>query len=507
MSINNPSSPFPYIADEAFAVNQPAYISGDGFFLYSKGISSTGWGQFDITPSVKLNAVDYNGAGVALLAGNSGVIVKHSILDSDSSTVKIQVLDSTINFRDVSFYSSTEAVAVGDSGSIYRTSNYGDTWTKVIGPVITQLNAVTFSTGSDWWICGNAGTVITSSNVGSTWFQFPTSPNFIQLNSAAAPPYSSSINATLYDFYDIKYAEYVGPWTTVTNSFFIYVVGSSGSVFANYPFDNVIANTNLVFSNKMYDISLNYMLGNSAHTSSIYNKVLYTNENYFYANQKSSGSFGAPVNVSIGGTNGKLLTIEATTTTNTDGPSALFDKINTPTLSYVTRSLFTDNITSGVLKPVIYPGYFSGYVSTIYLQQQFYVTTDTGKLIQLNYPSDTNGNFTSQSTAYSFNTPTQSFGGSLTDIDASSANELYNNVYVKLTLDRNLPDASGSDLWYGNSGGDNLTTQGMRIYRPFRGENFVTLNENMPDGTGFLIPEDYDPKFNYLEIAKKAGLV
>jgi len=504
MSINPTSPPFPYITDAPFAINQPAYISGDGFFLYSKGISTNGWGQFDITPSVKLNAVDYNDAGIALLVGNDGVIVKHSILDHDSSAVKIQIINPIVNFNDVAFYSTVDAVAIGDGGYIYKTSNCGDTWAQVISPVTTQLNAITFSPGSDWWICGHAGTVITSSDAGNTWFQFT---NFVQLDSTA-PPYSSSVNATLYDFYDIKYATYDGPNNSgypITDSFFIYVVGSSGSVFANYPFNDYTGD--LVFSNKMYDISLKYITSHSNHDSITYNKILYTNENYFAANQQPNPPDGAPVNVSIGGNSGKLLTIETNQETLGNGPVVLLDKV-IGGINYVTRSLFTDNITSGVMATVVYPGYFDGYISNIFTEQQFWVTADTGKLYQLEYPSDTNGDYWLQThTSYTYNPPTQSFEGSLTDIDLTSANSLYENTYVKLTLDRNLPVVSGSDLWYGNAGGDHLTTQGMRIYRPFRGENFVTLNENMPDGTGFLIPEDYNPKFNYLEIAKKAGLV
>lgn len=51
------------------------------------------------------------------------------------------------------------------------------------------------------------------------------------------------------------------------------------------------------------------------------------------------------------------------------------------------------------------------------------------------------------------------------------------------------------------------TTQTYRIYRRIRSENFVSVPNYPTDGTGLLIPENYDPNLNVLEIAKKAQIL
>ena len=48
--------------------------------------------------------------------------------------------------------------------------------------------------------------------------------------------------------------------------------------------------------------------------------------------------------------------------------------------------------------------------------------------------------------------------------------------------------------------------QGFRIYRRIPNETFVYINDYQA-GSGFLIPGNYDPNLDYLQIARKAGLL
>ena len=48
--------------------------------------------------------------------------------------------------------------------------------------------------------------------------------------------------------------------------------------------------------------------------------------------------------------------------------------------------------------------------------------------------------------------------------------------------------------------------QGFRIYRRIPNETFVYIN-GYQAGSGFLIPGNYDPNLDYLQIARKAGLL
>ena len=48
--------------------------------------------------------------------------------------------------------------------------------------------------------------------------------------------------------------------------------------------------------------------------------------------------------------------------------------------------------------------------------------------------------------------------------------------------------------------------QGMRIFRRLA-DSFVVSKTLPTSGTGLLIPSNYNPKLDYLKIAKKAGLL
>jgi hypothetical protein len=49
-------------------------------------------------------------------------------------------------------------------------------------------------------------------------------------------------------------------------------------------------------------------------------------------------------------------------------------------------------------------------------------------------------------------------------------------------------------------------SQSFRIFRRIP-SNFVVIKPNVVGGSGFLIPENYNPNLNYLELAKKAGFL
>lgn len=515
MATSNPT--FPLITfnnGTTVAFSQPLYISGDGFFLYSSALSST-WEQFNITPSVKLNAVDYNNEGVALFAGDNGVIVKHV---PGTQNTEVVVLNPNINFNDIRFYSgSKKAVAVGDSGSVYKTIDAGKNWTLMPTPsyLSASLQAITFSTASHWWVCGTSGTVVTSSNEGTSWYQFT---DFYQLDGVnVASPVSSSVNETLLDFYDIKYISYPnnGDYTRV------YVVGSSGSIFMCAPeidpFPDFFINPNIFF-----DISLAYIKNNSTHDSTIYNSILYTNEWYFSGSGTASPIL--PNNLGVGGTNGNMLLIDygpagGNPSTIDPDQQASKDFSGDPSAAtYISKSISVgspNTITGGGIFSLVYGSAIPPQNSVFY-ERQFLLLTESGRLVEMDYPSQNDGDILLQTDT--FNTrASESFSGALTDIDVPLFENLYDGAYVRFTLDKPLPTISSSvnpnPLWWGVAiTGSNLDqlrlpTQGMRLYRRFKGENFVTLTNLLPDGKGLLIPEGYNPELNYLEIAKNAGLL
>jgi len=510
MAANNPSSPISFQNGTAVALSQPLFISGDGFFAYTPGYS-TDWTQYSITPSVKLNAVDYNDKDIALFAGNNGVIVT---FNKNNLTINTNILDPNINFNNVSFYSSNynKAVAIGDSGSVYKTEDAGLSWSKLTLPVnvTASLRGLTFSS-SVWYMCGDKGTILSSSNEGSSWYQynqfFYWDENII--DSVSIPNYS------IYNFNDIKFQSYESEGIYDSNYDVMYVVGNSGSVFINSP-SITLPGPPSMNKSEWYDMSLFRMtqLGNnlglssnSSQTSSVYVKTAYINE--WYDTGSAGGSIVRPTNFGVIGSNGEIYIY------NSQNPNANPVQIDTPSFTtstlaypYATSLLYSSSPISasgGGIYSLIYSNVV-GAQNNIFYERVLLVTTNDGKLIQFDYPAENTYNNIQISPLTTLGTSTiDSFIGAITDIDLPTDSTIYNNTFVRFGLDKPFPARSNYMMF-----GDNVSgylTQGMRLYRPFISENFVTFTDSFPDGVGLIIPENYNKDLNYIEIAQKAGLI
>jgi len=509
MAANNPSSPISFQNDTAVALSQPLFISGDGFLAYSPGYN-TDWTQYSITPSVKLNAVDYNDKDIALFAGNNGVIVT---FNKNNLTINTNILDPNINFNNVSFYSNNyKAVAIGDSGSVYKTEDAGLSWSKLTLPVnvTASLRGLTFSS-SIWYMCGDKGTILSSSNEGSSWYQY----NQFLFGSASYGSGSIPNDYRTYNFNDIKCQIYESEGTYNSNYDVMYVVGNSGSVFINSP-SVVFTDPSLPIMNKSqwYDMSLYRMTQtdnwrglpqNSSQTSSVYVKTVYINE--WYDTGSAAGSTERPTNFGVIGSNGEIYIY------NSLDPGANPALIDTPSFitstfayPYTASLLYSSSLISasgGGIYSLIYSN-INGANTNIFSERVLLITTNDGKLIQFDYPADNDFDNISQTTTLGTST-IDSFIGAITDVDLPTDSALYNNTFVKFGLDKPFPARSNYMMFGTNVSG--YLTQGMRLYRPFISENFVTFTDSFPDGVGLIIPENYNKDLNYIEIAQKAGLI
>jgi len=71
--------------------------------------------------------------------------------------------------RDVYFFDLQTGLAVGDGGTIMKTSDGGMSWEMVTAPVKSNLYALDFISSHVGFICGSSGTILRSSNGGMTW--------------------------------------------------------------------------------------------------------------------------------------------------------------------------------------------------------------------------------------------------------------------------------------------------------------------------------------------------
>ena len=62
---------------------------------------------------------------------------------------------------------------VGDSGTVFATTNGGNTWFPETTGVTKHLNAVSFVNDEEGFAVGQSGTVIATVDGGATWISFP----------------------------------------------------------------------------------------------------------------------------------------------------------------------------------------------------------------------------------------------------------------------------------------------------------------------------------------------
>ena len=82
---------------------------------------------------------------------------------------------------------------------------------------------------------------------------------------------------------------------------------------------------------------------------------------------------------------------------------------------------------------------------------------------------------------------------------------LLNNNAINLYTD----SPWGTNFPYGTFDQQLNTTslQGFRIFRGTPSDQGIYIADEIPDGVGFIIPYNYNPEYNYLEVARKAGLI
>jgi len=113
-----------------------------------------------------LYAVDFNGKfGVAV---GDGVI--NYTTDGGVNWNAPTTYDSSVKYNGVVVYSSTEAIAVGDSGKIYQTTDSSSSWSEMTSPTDQNLYDVDAVSSSEIIAVGDNGTVLRYD--GNSWREY-----------------------------------------------------------------------------------------------------------------------------------------------------------------------------------------------------------------------------------------------------------------------------------------------------------------------------------------------
>jgi photosystem II stability/assembly factor-like uncharacterized protein len=147
-----------------------AVIVQNGWYIQTSGTTSD------------LHGVTFRPDGrTGFAVGDGGTIVRTT---NAGASWAIQTSGTTNHLRDVWFTTAQTGFAVGEAGTIMRTRNGGSSWTRLTNVVSTDaLRGVCFADTSRGWVVGANGTILHTNNAGATWSRL--NPTAAQLNSVS----------------------------------------------------------------------------------------------------------------------------------------------------------------------------------------------------------------------------------------------------------------------------------------------------------------------------------
>lgn len=112
-----------------------------------------------------LNGIRLLDSGAGFAVGDSGTILKST---DAGATWSALTSGTTQSLRDLYFFNDNEGLAVGDNGVILRTTNGGATWATVTSGVRDSLRAVSFN-GANGICGGTSQDILYSTDSGASW--------------------------------------------------------------------------------------------------------------------------------------------------------------------------------------------------------------------------------------------------------------------------------------------------------------------------------------------------
>src|SRR2546423_3674030 len=126
------------------------------------------FGQWSVAKSGttnNLNGIYLLDSGIGFAVGDAGTILKTT---DAGMTWSLLTSGTTNTLNDVYFFDATQGVAVGDTGVILRTTDGGAGWQSIVSGVKDALRSVSFS-GANGISGGDSQTILYSTDSGASW--------------------------------------------------------------------------------------------------------------------------------------------------------------------------------------------------------------------------------------------------------------------------------------------------------------------------------------------------
>jgi photosystem II stability/assembly factor-like uncharacterized protein len=123
----------------------------------------------------------------------------------------------TVNLNSIHFVDENNGFAVGESGTVLKTTNGGTSWTSTTTSPAENLNAVHFFNMNDGIIAASGGVIFRTTNSGTTWSSVTTgvSDNLFSLSFSGATGLCGGSSQTI-----LKSTNSGSSWSIIQNGFF-----------------------------------------------------------------------------------------------------------------------------------------------------------------------------------------------------------------------------------------------------------------------------------------------
>ncbi|HRE41855.1 MAG TPA: YCF48-related protein [Ignavibacteria bacterium] len=143
----------------AFTFRGVCGIALGSFFLF---MEETLWGPF-----FDEKRGDFIATGISV--GKNGQIFKTRGNDTINFQPRNSGTNQDLNALAISFELEPYCLAVGNNGTILRSTNLGDNWSTITSPTTNKLNDVCYADLNRDFIVGDGGVILKSTNLGLSW--------------------------------------------------------------------------------------------------------------------------------------------------------------------------------------------------------------------------------------------------------------------------------------------------------------------------------------------------
>lgn len=160
----------------SFSSRTHGWVVGDTAYIARTTNGGTTWGTENLPITTKMNmySVKFMDDNAGWACGqNATYLFRTTNGGATWTTVYTNIAGNNLQLRCVDV-NGTAVVVVGSGGLIYHSFNSGTSWIKQTSGTSSQLNGVSFSSGTRGLACGNGGVMLSTTDAGSHWVPLTT---------------------------------------------------------------------------------------------------------------------------------------------------------------------------------------------------------------------------------------------------------------------------------------------------------------------------------------------